>query len=129
MQKEDVFHLHHPGLPVSSVNWRVMWPAALQAKAQEEPGRVGHSPCLPPADGSSQWVWRTGSGGGMTLLSWRNPALQKRKMKQTFQSEVMVPHWLPQSSAWVLACPQHRLCLSEAGGNHQAIRGSPQALA
>lgn len=26
-------------------------------------------------------------------------------MKQTFQSEVMVPHWLPQSSAWVLLPP------------------------
>ena len=48
-----------PGLPVPSVNWRVMWPAAPQAKAQGDPGRVGHSPCLWSADGSSQWVWRT----------------------------------------------------------------------
>lgn len=84
MQKEDVFHLYHPGLPVPSVNWYVMWPAALQAKAQGEPGRVGHSPCLPSADRSSQWVWRTGSGGGMTLLSWWNPALPEEENETDF---------------------------------------------
>lgn len=59
VQKEDVFHLRHPGLPVPSVNWHVMWPAAPQAKAQGDPGCVGHSSCLQSTDGSSQWVWRT----------------------------------------------------------------------
>lgn len=91
-----------------------------------------------PASSQHAWVTQvgpedTGSFRQGLVVRWGCPSgtLSPQKKNEAgyplFSLGSCFPHWLPQSSAWVLASPSTAFRLPDAGGNHQAVRGPPQA--